>query len=65
MRKTNKAEVGATKLLVNTEELQAMLSCGRGTALKIGDLSEARVEIGRRVLWNVRKVQEHLDDIAY
>ncbi len=49
---------------VNTKELQAMLSSGRQTALEIGTAAGARIQIGRRVLWNVSKVQKYLDQIS-
>ena len=49
------------KITVTTEELQAMLSCGRKTAVDIGELAEARVQIGKRVLWNVEKVKAYIN----
>ena len=52
------------KMTVTTEELQKMLSCGRVSAVEIGTNAEARVQIGRRVLWNVKKVSDYLDAIA-
>lgn len=48
-------------ITVTTEELQAMLSCGRKTAVDIGELAEARVQIGKRVLWNVEKVKAYIN----
>ena len=52
------------QVAVTTENLQNILDCGRPTAVEIGTLAKARVEIGRRVLWNVSKVQKYLDTIA-
>lgn len=49
------------RITVTTEELQAMLSCGRKTAVDIGELAEARVQIGKRVLWNVEKVKAYIN----
>lgn len=49
---------------VDTKELQGMLACGRTTAIKIGKEAGARIEVGRRVLWNVDKVQRYLDSIS-
>ena len=57
-RKTNQL------LTVDIEGLAALLSCGTVTAKKIGELAEARVTIGRRVLYSVSKVQKYLDNIA-
>ena len=44
--------------MVDTNGLQAMLSSGRKTA------AQARVQVGRRVLWNVGKIQKYLDAIS-
>lgn len=52
------------KITVTTEELQAMLSCGRKTAVDIGTLAGARVQIGKRVLWNVEKVNAYINLIS-
>lgn len=52
------------KLAVSTEELQEMLGCGRHTATRIGESAEAKIRIGRRVMWNVDKVRTFLGMIA-
>ncbi len=64
MRATKKSEMVMNQVAVTTENLQNILDCGRPTAVEIGTLAKARVEIGRRVLWNVSKVQKYLDMIA-
>ena len=64
MRATTKSEMVMNRVTVTTENLQNILDCGRPTAVEIGTLAKARVEIGRRVLWNVSKVQKYLDSIA-
>ena len=51
-------------LTVDIEGLAAMLSCGTATAKKIAELAEARVQLGRRVLYSVSKVEKYLDAIA-
>ena len=63
MRKTNRGDVNG-RLCVDTEELKSKLCCGRDTAVKIGLEAKARVQIGKRVLWNVEKVQEYLNRIS-
>lgn len=63
MNKTHKIEA-STIIAVDIKGLAAMLSCGHATARKIGELAEARIEIGRRVLYVVSKVQKYLEDIA-
>lgn len=64
MRATQKSEMVMNQVAVTTENLQNILDCGRPTAVEIGKLAKARVEIGRRVLWNVSKVQKYIDSIA-
>ena len=51
-------------LTVNIEELAGMLSCGLATARKIGEDAQARVTVGRRVLYSVSKIQKYLDSIS-
>ncbi|MBQ4598389.1 MAG: hypothetical protein IJB19_00580 [Clostridia bacterium] len=52
------------KIAVTTEELAALLSCGRKTAIQIGRDAEACIQYGKRVLWNVSRVKTHLDAIS-
>ncbi len=52
------------KLAVDTNGLQSLLDCGRATAVEIGGQAGARIEVGKRLLWNVSKVQKYLDTIA-
>lgn len=52
------------KLAVDIEGLAAMLSCGQPTARKIAEEAEARITIGRRVLYSVPKVEKYLEGIA-
>lgn len=63
MRKM-KIDSNVMKMSVGTKELQSMLTCGRDTAVKIGMKAQARIQIGKRVLWNVEKVQEYLNQIS-
>ena len=51
-------------LLIGSEELAAKLSCGTATAKKIAELAEARVVIGRRVLYCVDKIATYLKATA-
>lgn len=52
------------KLAITTEELAAMLSCGRKTAVEIGRDACACIQYGKRVLWNVERIKIHLDAIS-
>ena len=66
MRATSKNEniKNLDKIGVDTNELMSLLSCGRVTAIQIGGQAGARIEIGKRLLWNISKVQKYLDMIA-
>ena len=70
MRKTNQGnENGFSReylnpISVDTNGLQTILSCGRSTAVQIGSEAQARVMIGKRVLWNVEKVQMYLNNVS-
>ncbi|WP_313584556.1 hypothetical protein [Lacrimispora sp.] len=63
MRKTTEGIKGQN-ITVDTAELMNMLHVGRKSATDIGITANARITIGRRVLWNVKKVQEYLDEIS-
>lgn len=52
------------KLAVTTEDLQNILSCGRKSAVDIGEMAEAKIQLGRRVLWNVEKLKVYLNSIS-
>lgn len=52
------------QITVDIEKLAAMLSCGRATARKIGEQAEARICIGRRVLYSVDKVKQYLCNLS-
>ena len=58
------SELKTPKKVVDTAELQEMLSSGIKTALRVGIAAGARIQVGRRVLWNVGKVQKYLDSIS-
>jgi hypothetical protein len=64
VNKTGKGKEGGyqlEKIAVTTEELAEMLSCGIGTAKKIGERSGAKLDFGtRRVFWCVERVKEYL-----
>ena len=51
-------------LTVSTPVLAEMLGCGMKTATDIGTAAKGRIQHGKRVMWNVNKVQEYLDKIA-
>ena len=64
MNATKKTEFSPNTLCVDTAELQNILNSGRQTAVRIGTDASARFKIGRRVFWNVSKIQKYLDTIS-
>lgn len=50
--------------LMDTEELRAYVSLGRNNAMKLGKDIGAEVRIGRRVLWDRRKVDNYLNSLT-
>lgn len=63
MRKTS-ADNRDDALMVNVEQLMDKLNCGYKTAREIGENAEARICVGRRVWYNVAKIQKYLEEIA-
>ena len=51
-------------LAVSTKELQKLLSLGYSSAYKIGELANAKIMIGKRVLWNLERIKDYLDEIS-
>lgn len=63
MRKRNR-EKNEEARLMDTIELQAYLSLGRNSAVDIGNKAGSRVNFGRRVLWDRKKIDLYLDSIS-
>lgn len=63
MRKTNKVEC-SRPIAVDISTLAAMLGCGEGSARKIAESAQARFNIGKRVLYSVRKIEEYVHNVA-
>lgn len=63
MNKTSLREAEET-ITVDIEKLSAMLSCGRATARKIGEQAEAKICIGRRVLYSVDRVRKYISNVS-
>lgn len=64
MRTTKRYKTTDDTVLVTTLELAELLHSGRKTAVGIGEEAEARVQIGKRVFWNLPKVKEYLNIIS-
>lgn len=63
MVRTSRVEDFEKNLAVSDRGLAQMLDCGRSTAVKIGIEAGARMQIGRRVLYNVDAVRKYLNEI--
>ena len=49
---------------LDTKGLMETLSCGYNSAVALGAAAGARVKIGKRVLWNMKKVRKYLDEMS-
>lgn len=63
MHKTNTIETDS-KITVDIIGLQAMLSVGKNTAAEVGEKAGAVVRLGRRKLYNVKKIEEYMQQLA-
>lgn len=50
--------------LMDTEELRAYTNLGRNNAMKLGEEIGAKVQIGRRVLWDRVKVDQYFNSLT-
>lgn len=55
---------GDKKVTVDINELQSMLSIGKRSADKIGEMAGAVIRVGRRKLYNVQKVEDFLNSVS-
>lgn len=60
---TSIADLGQ-QMLVSTADLQRLLGVGRPAAKRIGDAANAKVCIGRKVMWKTTAIKRYLDDTA-
>ena len=61
--RTSKMVVGGSRLM-DTEELRAYTNLGRNNAMKLGEEIGARVQIGKRVLWDRVKIDAYFDSLT-
>lgn len=52
------------KIAIDINELQTMLSIGKNTAIDLGEKAGAVIRIGRRKLYNVKKIENYIDSIT-
>ena len=63
MRPTKRYETD-NHIAVDIIKLQAMLGVGKSTADDIGKKANAIIKVGRRKLYNVKRIQEYMDSIT-
>ena len=63
MFKTNNTETDK-KITVDINGLQSMLSMGRHSATKIGEDAGAVIRVGKRKIYNVRKIEEYMNKLS-
>lgn len=52
------------KFAVDINGLQSMLSVGKNTASEVGEKAGAVIRLGKRKLYNVKRVEMYLDSIT-
>lgn len=52
------------KIAIDINELQTMLSIGKNSAIDLGEKAGAVIRIGRRKLYNVKKIENYIDSIT-
>ena len=50
--------------LMDTEELRIYTSLGRNNAMKLGEEIGAKVKVGKRVLWDKKKIDQYFDRLT-
>ena len=64
MNKTGNNEIPLTqRIMVDTNGLMALCSCGMQTATEIGNKAGAKVKVGKRTLWKVSIVKKYLEEL--
>lgn len=49
--------------LMDTDELRSYTNLGRNNAMKLGEEIGAKIKIGKRVLWDRKKIDAYLDSL--
>lgn len=62
-QRISKCETVAPRLL-DTNELTSYIGMGRNKAVILGDEIGARVQIGKRVLWDKMKIDQYLNSLT-
>lgn len=66
MNKTTSYVIDLDKrICVTSDELCSLLGCGKKSAFEIAERAEARVQIGKRVLFSVEKIRDFISKEAF
>ena len=49
---------------MDTEELMSYTGLGRNNAMKLGEEIGSKVRVGKRVLWDRKKIDKYLDELT-
>lgn len=64
MRVRKSQNTGITARLMSIEELRDYTNLGRNAAMELGAMAGARVNVGKRVLFDKKKVDAYINAIA-
>jgi len=64
MRNRTSVSVSGEARLMDTEELRMYTNLGRNNAVKLGEDIGAKIQIGRRVLWDRVKIDQYFNSLT-
>lgn len=66
MNKTTESTINFNdRICVTINELCSLLSCGKKTANEIAEKANARIYIGKRVLFSVDKIRQYINQESF
>lgn len=63
MKKRTSYDITINALCIDTKQLQQSLNSGYQTAIEIGNAANARIQVGKRVLWNKERIRRYLESV--
>lgn len=64
MHKTKQGSVNDSTITTNADGLMQLLGCGKATATQIGTAAQAKIQIGKRVLWHIPSIRKYVEQLA-
>lgn len=64
MRNRTSVSVSGEARLMDTEELRMYTNLGRNNAVKLGEDIGAKIQIGRRILWDRVKIDQYFNSLT-